>query len=299
MPFFEAEPDVLERIRLAMPTMSLSNQKIAFYLAEHQSEAAFLTASQLAERAGVSHATVVRFARYLGYLGYPDLVRAFQSRVTQALTTVERLRQSDQDLGTTPQRIMRTDATNLAVTIENLDPLEFNRAVKTLAGARRIYVAGFRSVSAVAYLLHFSLQLIRRPGEVILVSATDYLDQLSDAGGEDALVAISFPRYFRQTVEVTAHAAERGLHRVAITDHPLSPLGQLADTILCAQTKLNTFIESFVAPTALVNALVTAVALHNKQAALGRLAEMEAAWDKHDIYYVRGTKRWSDDEPSQ
>jgi len=292
----EVGDDVLERIRHALSTMSPGYQSIAVHLVEHQNEAAFFTAAELAHRAGVSHATVVRFARYLGFTGYPALVKAFQGRITRFLTTVERLQQSEEDFSSVGRRIMRADAANLNATIELIDLVEFERAVAIIAGARRVFVAGFRSAAAVAHLLSFSLQLIRGPGEVILVSATDYLDQLTSASQTDALVAISFPRYYRQTVEVAAYATEVGLRRVAITDHPLSPLGQLSEATLCAQTKLNTIIESFTAPVSVVNALVAAAAVKAKPAAILRLAEMETAWDKHNIYHVRTAKRWSDDE---
>lgn len=285
---------VIERIRHAMPTMSRSFQMIARCLVENQNEAAFLTATELATLAGVSHATVVRFARHLGFAGYPGLVKAFQGRVTRALTTVERLPEEAGD--SLARLIMQADTLNLTTTAEGLDPLEFERAVEILSTARRIYVVGLRSAAAVAHLLTFSLSLIRPPGQVIAISGTDYLDQLTDADQSDALIAVSFPRYFRLTVEITAHASQLRLRSVAITDDPLSPLGQLAEATLCAQTILNTFIESFVAPISVVNALVTATALKTRPEVLARLARMERFWDQHDIYHAPSTKRWNDNE---
>jgi DNA-binding MurR/RpiR family transcriptional regulator len=290
----DAGDGVIERIRHAMPTMSRGFQAIARSLVEHKNEAAFLTATQLASRAGVSHATVVRFARHLGFAGYPGLIKAFQGRVTRALTTVERLPEEAGD--SLAKRIMQADTANLAATAEGLDPVEFERAVEILSTARRIYVVGLRSAAAVAHLLTFSLSLIRPPGLVIAISGVDYLDQLTDADQADALIAVSFPRYFRQTVEIAAHASQLCLRSVAITDDPLSPLGQLAEATLCAQTNLNTFIESFVAPISVVNALVTATALKTRPEVLARLSRMERFWDQHNIYHAPSTRRWSDDE---
>src|SRR5512137_2962167 len=68
--------------------LTKSEKRIANYLRRSQDEAAFLAAGDLADRLGLSEATIVRFARTLGFSSYPAmrvvLQEAFRRRVTHS-----------------------------------------------------------------------------------------------------------------------------------------------------------------------------------------------------------------------
>src|SRR5512141_737997 len=70
-----------ERIARAFERMSASNRKVASFLIEHPTEAAFMTGSQLAYHLDLDPATIVRFAQSLGYPGYPELSSDVQTSV--------------------------------------------------------------------------------------------------------------------------------------------------------------------------------------------------------------------------
>ncbi len=61
--------DILTIIRENMGTFSKGQKKIAGFILESYDKAAFMTASRLGKRVGVSESTVVRFASELGYDG--------------------------------------------------------------------------------------------------------------------------------------------------------------------------------------------------------------------------------------
>lgn len=61
-----------------MLDLSRSQQRIATCLLTSYDEAAFLSAADLARRLQMSEATVVRFAKAIGYDGFPELRRAIQ-----------------------------------------------------------------------------------------------------------------------------------------------------------------------------------------------------------------------------
>jgi DNA-binding MurR/RpiR family transcriptional regulator len=52
--------------------LTASQKRMASYLLAGHDEAAFLPAAALARRIDVSEATVVRFARAIGYSGFPE-----------------------------------------------------------------------------------------------------------------------------------------------------------------------------------------------------------------------------------
>ena len=67
------------------PRLSPGQRRIAQYLIEHITEAAFLSITDLAERVGVSQPSVTRFAAAVGFSGYPALREKLQSIALGAL----------------------------------------------------------------------------------------------------------------------------------------------------------------------------------------------------------------------
>ena len=83
--------DILTVIQDSMHTFSKGQRKIANFILESYDKAAFMTASRLGQKVGVSESTVVRFAFELGYGGYPDMQRSLQKMIRSRLTTVQRI----------------------------------------------------------------------------------------------------------------------------------------------------------------------------------------------------------------
>src|SRR5687767_470255 len=72
-----------ERIARVFDRLSAGNQKVARFLIENPTEAAFMTGSELSERLETDPATVVRFAQSLGYPGYPELSAEIRASVQE------------------------------------------------------------------------------------------------------------------------------------------------------------------------------------------------------------------------
>ena len=102
---------------------------------------------------------------------------------------------------------------------------------------------------------------------------------------KDLIIGITFPRYTLQTVEIMEYAKKKGAKTAAITDSVLSPLAQLADISVFAESNLNSFIDSFTAPLSLINALVTAVGVRRRKENLESLSELEEIWEKYKVFY--------------
>src|SRR4051794_8975083 len=66
-----------ERLAARRDALSPTEQRVADFFAQHREEAAFLSATEIAQRLGTSDATVVRTAQSLGYSGLQELKREF------------------------------------------------------------------------------------------------------------------------------------------------------------------------------------------------------------------------------
>lgn len=253
--------EMVERLRAKLPALSPSERKVAQFLLEAPLEFAFRAASDLASRAGVSEATVIRFARSLGYAGYADLRQAAQAAVradryvNRGLLAEEALRDSPSVL----HRVMRLDMRLIAETLRQIDERQFTQAVDRLLAARQIAVVGLRTSAAPAIFLGVALHNLLGNAAHLDLGIGDLVDQVANLTPDDVVVAFSFARYTRQVVEFVDLAAEQGVPCIVVTDHPLAPATARASLIFVMQTRAHAPVDSPVATFALCNALLAAV----------------------------------------
>lgn len=278
--------EVFRRISEKSSSMSKSQNKIAQFVINHPDTAPFLTASKLARKAGVGEATVVRFANFLGYNGYPEMQQRLQEAIQRQLTTVERLELSSEEYSEDEKviyEILNDDIQNIKNTIQRIDPGEFKRAVDAIIEADRIYILAYRSAVSLGTFLEFYLDLVLQNTELIR-SADGVSEHLLGIKPQDLVIGIGYARYTRRTVEVMKYAQDKGARTLALTDHLMSPLIPYADIKLLANSEISSFIDSFVAPLSVINALITTVTRKEQHKVKKRLADLEDLWATFHVF---------------
>ena len=274
--------DILALIQENMHTFSKGQKRIANFILESYDKAAFMTASRLGKKVGVSESTVVRFAAELGYDGYPDMQKSLQKMIRNRLTSVQRIevtndRIGDQDL---LSMVLQSDMEKIRLTLEELDRDAFEKAVDAIVSARKIYIIGVRSSAAIATFLAFYFNLIF--DNVVKVSAntaSEVFENLLRVGEGDVVIGVSFPRYSSRTVQAMSFARDRKATTIAITDSEASPLAPICTYTLKARSDMASFVDSLVAPLSLVNALLVAVSRKKNDDLAHTFQILEGIWD--------------------
>ena len=283
----EMNHDILAIIQENMHTFSKGQKRIANFILDSYDKAAFMTASKLGKRVGVSESTVVRFAAELGYDGYPDMQRTLQKMIRNRLTSVQRIevtndRLGDQDL---LSMVLQSDIEKIRLTLEELDRDSFDKAVEAIVSARRIYIIGVRSSASIATFLSFYFNLIfDNVVEVTANTASEVFERLLRVGEGDTVIGVSFPRYSSRTVQAMSFARDRGAVTVAITDSEASPLAPISTYTLKARSDMASFVDSLVAPLSLVNALLVAVSRKKGDDLANTFQTLEQIWDEYGVY---------------
>ncbi|RKL67772.1 RpiR family transcriptional regulator [Salipaludibacillus neizhouensis] len=281
------ESDVYLRMIQNREKMSKSHKKIANYLIENHETASFLTASKLAKNVKVGEATVIRFAFFLNYKGYPDLQRHLQEALQRRMTSAEVLARTTDANDTTENvvtEVLSDDIQNLKVTLNQIDPLVFEQVVYEMIAAKRIYIIAYRSATSIGGFLEFYLDLVLQNTELIH-QADGVSEHLLDISKDDLVIGLGFSRYTKRTVEVLKYVKQRDAKIVVITDHLLSPLVPYADYKIVAATEINSFIDSFSAPMSIASALITALTRSEHKKVEKRLKELEGLWETFDVFY--------------
>ena len=279
--------DLITKIQSELPGFSKGQKQIARFILEHYDKAAFMTASRLGVTVGVSESTVVRFATELGYDGYPHLQRALQEMIRNKLTSVQRMEVAGDRMGGRDvlQTVLHADTDMIRVTLDEIDRDAFQGAVDALMGAKRIYILGVRSSSALASFVGFYFNLLFE--NVTLVhtnSVSEIFEQVLRVGPGDVLFGISFPRYSKRTLSAMKYARDRGARVIALTDSQLSPLARVADHVLLARSDMASFVDSLVAPLSVINALIVAVGMSRRDEIEQTFNKLERIWEEYDVY---------------
>ncbi len=283
--------DLIEKIESVYSSLSKGQKKISKYILEHYDKAAYMTASKLGAEVGVSESTVVRYAIELGFDGYPEFHRSLKETLGMRLTAVQRMEVADDRIsdGKILESVLTSDAENIRNTLENVDKKAFDGAVEALLGAKRIYVIGMRSSSALAEFFSYYLSLVfddvRR---VRTTSGSEIFEQLMRIDSDSVLVAVSFPRYSTRIVSAVDYAASRGAKVISITDSLSSPIAEKAYATLTAKSDMASFADSLVAPLSIINAIIVALSKKRKSEVADTFSKLETVWNDYNVYSNAG-----------
>lgn len=283
--------DILTKIETMMPEFSKGQKQIGRYMLEHYDKAAYLTASKLGAIVKVSESTVVRFAIELGFDGYPELQRSLQELIRTKLTSVQRIEITNDRIadGEVLDKILTGDIDKIRTTLDRIDHQAFDAAVDAIIGAKHIYISGMRSAALLANFMGYYFNLMF-PGVIVIqaTSSSEMFEQLFRVDKGDVFIGISFPRYSKRIINAIDYAKARGAETIALTDSAASPLAAGADHLLIARSDMASFVDSYVAPLSVINALIVAISKKRSTEVSETFAKLEAVWDEYDVYAKNG-----------
>lgn len=290
----------LTGLREVYDSLSPQLQRGAIYILERPDEVAFTSMRQLAQRAGVQPATMVRLAQKLGLEGYEDLRAPFRDELRRQPSGYgRRARQLQERTGRRSggralthlaAEMISADKENLSLTLQAIGGDGLAATSTVLAKSRRLYVMGMRSLYPAAYYTHYACCLFR--DEVILLDGPGgtYADGLRGINEKDAILIFSLEPYTSGAVEAATYAVEQGAELVAITDSLVSPLAALTPHLLLVGTDGPALFKSVVPAMAVAQALVAQMLAQGGQSALDAVAESEFQLDRFETYWPAGIK---------
>lgn len=283
------EKNLLARINEHSENFSKGQKKIANYLMEHFERSVYLTAAKLSEIVGVSESTVVRFAIELGYDGYPSFQKALEEIVKSELTPRQRMELTAEKIDEKNKHplkvIMERDADRIHRTIAEVNLEEFDKVIEAMSNAKKIYILAGRSSAALGSFMYFYLNLMRFDVEFVETgSKAEIFEQLIKGNENSICFCISFPRYSKRTIQGVEYAKKIGMVTASLTDSALAPVGKFSDYSLLAKSDMISVVDSLVGPMTIINGLLVALSLKNKEAILKNFDDLERLWKEHNIY---------------
>lgn len=216
-------------------------QQIARYVLDQPNELALETLAVIAERSGVQPSAIVRFAKSFGFSGATQMQRLFRDGLLSgnaALGYGDRVRQFNDDVSRREagQEVLNEFVEGNILALQNLaqtiSDADMRDAVKLIAKAETVHVAGFRRSFPVAAYLAYSLQQLGK--RVLFMDGVAGLakQQAQAMRAKDLLIAISYHPYAEETVQLVDIAAQQGAKILSLSDSLVSPIAKSASLVL-------------------------------------------------------------------
>ncbi|MGH3736145.1 MAG: MurR/RpiR family transcriptional regulator [Micromonosporaceae bacterium] len=237
--------DIADKVRTLLPRLTGALHNVAETVLAEPAVAAELSAAALAARAGVSQATVTRFAQALGLASHQQLRIALAAQLGRAAipgwsTDLGSHISDDDDLDRVVSVVAGADVRAINQTAEQLDRAALDGASRAIAAARRIDVYAIGGSATTAQELELRLFRIGAPIRAYPeVHAAATSASLLTSG--DVAVAFSHSGMTAETLEPFELARAAGATTVAITSDPGSALAAGADHVLTTAVLETTF----------------------------------------------------------
>ncbi|MBV1841285.1 MurR/RpiR family transcriptional regulator [Photobacterium ganghwense] len=231
--------ELQEQIREKYDDLSKRLQQVAGYVLDNTNSVAFDTVAVIAQHAEVPPSTLIRFANAFGFSGFNEMKQLFRQNLLEETANytdrIRLLKELDDD--TTPpeqpidilQAFSRANAQAMQQLAAQTEPKKLDFAVDILSHAENIYLIGLGRSFSVASYLTYALRHLNRRAFLIDGLGGMFKEQISMIGSNDAVIAVSFSPYAKETLMLSEVASQLGTKQIIITDSQISPLASFSD----------------------------------------------------------------------
>lgn len=273
---------IINLIKSRASIMPRGQISVADYIVKNKSTFWLLSVQEIATAAGVSHATVIRFCRALGYEGFSDFSRDVVNIMRLEITVADRFSNSSAIVDTREtknasifKQVLSSEVDSLNRLANSVSDNDIKTCVNMMLEADAIYILGRMSSFPIA--LHFESTLSKVCKKCFLVPESELQAAalLKKITNRSLLFSIAYARYSTSTISFTEMAHDRSCSIVAITNSLLSPIIPYSKLKFITEVTPFSFADLFVAPFALMTALSLEYSVPTKQPTVDSLKEFD------------------------
>jgi DNA-binding MurR/RpiR family transcriptional regulator len=249
--------------------LTKSEKQIADYLRRNQEESAFLAAGEIASRLNLSEATLVRFARSLGFDSYPAMREVLQENFRRRVTHSDRIRSRLSELreaGDIYERLVASEIDYMTQSLESVDRSALQKAVELINSRQRVFIFGVGPSISLVDQLRIRLERFGHQITPLTTAGREFLEPLLSMTENDLLFAIGFFNVSPALKLALDYAHEVRCPIIFLTDTLDSILGDESDVILAARRGPVSGFHSHVVPMTIINAILLALASQQSDA---------------------------------
>jgi len=274
-----------DKIQNMVSSLPPKQRKLASYILKNLKACAFMTSTALGAAAGVSESTVIRFASYMGYKGYPDFQEKLRESLKNELSALDKFSiEKIEDTSTVFQDIFESEVGIINRTLKEISSEIFNDAVDTLYTKESIITVGFKGSYCLSTYAGYNLSKIHAKVQIIDEWNERWFNYLNDLGDNTAAILFGFPRYPQNVVTIAKTLKAKGVPLIVITDSVVSPIAEYADFLFIIPVKKAFFIDHLSAVMCLINALIFSLSHKNNEKTKKYLERFEEFANENNFF---------------
>lgn len=282
-------------IKRILPELSPRLKTVAKYIVDHPSDFGLDPIRETARKCGVSTFTLVRMAHQLNFAGFDELREPFRHALVSASELQDRPDWVDglRERGEMGRIQAEAAANTLAIvqrSLENQNPDQMERVIEILLEADTVYLTAVRASYALAYYLNYIGRMALPSLRLIPSNINSAIDELNEAGPGDALIAISFTPYSRETIEACKFARNRGVKLIMISDSDVISSEFTPDETLIASVISTHYFGSYSGAMAIIESMLALLVKRGGEDARRRIESYEELRNGTHAYWTAQKK---------
>ena len=220
-----------------------------------------LSVRHMATKLGTDPATIVRIARGLKFESYKEFQHYLHELSVVRSTSLDTMQAGlppDSGVSSRMQECLNQELKNFRALYNGLDLKRLEAAARRVWKARRIVVMGGDAAACLVSYLEYHFNILGLP--VFTATAPGpAVHVVRSLAKEDLVIAISFRRGLRMTIEGIQQARKLGAYCIGITDTYISPVAHFSDEFFLAPIDTTSFGASYSAPLCLFGVFLLAI----------------------------------------
>jgi DNA-binding MurR/RpiR family transcriptional regulator len=268
---------LLARIQDSSERLTASDRRIIEVLLGQQSEAVFLSAAQLADRAQVHETTATRLAQKLGFSGYPELRAQLQKEMLVGQDAAARMRRSVSKVadGSYLADLVQSELAALEQLTRSVTQDDVDTASDMIAAARRIFIFAQGHATSVSAFLQRRLDRFGMSTVLLAGRGRDIAERLTSLTADDLVLVLAFRKQPTDYAAIMGHAAQIGARTLLISDLAGPTMVPQPEHLLAApRGRSGTEFQTPIVPMTIVNAILLTIAGRHERQVVPKLEEL-------------------------
>jgi DNA-binding MurR/RpiR family transcriptional regulator len=280
---------IIQIIRDHYNDLSDTHRKVADFILQNLEKATFSSLMEISEETGVSDASIIRFARELGFKGYQEL----RDNLIDYIRKIIYPKHKSTIFGGQNQHplidlVMKKDIEYITKTMTNVDNKDFDTLIKYIFSAKRIFCMGWGYSSFLAEFLAFGLRFLSYEAFPVIRERRPLVQQVMFLKENDILIVFDLLLYSTEVLEAVEHVYSKGKNTkiVTITNGPLAHVVEFSDlNFFCDLSGHEFQIISLSAPMCFINCILEMIVAKNPKKADRAMHEFQRVVMPNTMYY--------------
>lgn len=225
------QQDLLAQLKLQLPSMTKVLKKVATFVHHNPEQVVYCTINEVADEAGTSVASVMRFCKELNYTSFAS----FKLALAHELAVQAKHENADEtnDEKTYASQLSDQLCEAIQMTTRLVKASDIDEVAHAILNAKRVFLFGVGASYIPATFMHYKLT---RLGIASSLSADDHMTAMAvnASGADDLLLLFSSSGSIRDSIALAELAQQKSIVAIAITNRVKSPLGQVCNRQLVA-----------------------------------------------------------------